>query len=241
MILSVLSERDAVTVAELSEMLQTSESTIRRDLNVLAEAGKLNKVFGGATSIKPKSGVEDVSFASRETEMSEEKTAIGRYAATLVNDGDLVFIDAGTTTYRMIDFLTNKKATYVTNGVAHSRKLVQGGFSTFIISGRVKPVTEAVVGPTGIELINKFNFTKAFMGTNGIDAKAGFSTPELDEGQLKETVVKNSYMTFVLSDHTKFRKIYPVTFAKLKTACIITDYVPYERFKEFTIIKEVMI
>lgn len=240
MILSILSERDAVTVAELSAELNTSESTIRRDLNYLAEEGKLNKVFGGATSIKPKSVVEDVPFTSREAEMSEEKTAIGRYASTLIRDGDLVFIDAGTTTYRMIDFLTNKKANYVTNGVAHSRKLVQGGFSTFIISGRVKPVTEAVVGPSGIKLLSKFNFTKAFMGTNGIDARAGFSTPELDEGQLKESVVKNSYMTFVLSDHSKFRKVYPVTFAPLKTACIITDYVPYERFKELTIIKEVM-
>ena len=240
MILSILSERDAVTVAELSAELQTSESTIRRDLNNLAEAGKLNKVFGGATSIKVDPGVEDIPFESRESAMSDEKTAIGRYAATLIRDGDLVFIDAGTTTYRLIDFLTNKKATYVTNGVAHSRKLVQGGFNTFIISGRVKPVTEAVVGSTGIELLSKFNFTKAFMGTNGIDARAGFSTPELDEGQLKEAVFKNSYMTFVLSDHSKFRKIYPVTFAKLKTACIITDYVPYERFKEYTIIKEVM-
>lgn len=240
MILAMLAQRDAVTVAELSAELKASESTIRRDLNALSEAGKLNKVFGGATSIKMNSGVEEVPFESREGEMSEEKTAIGRYAATLVHDGDLVFIDAGTTTYRMIDFLTNKKATYITNGVAHSRKLVQGGFATYIISGRVKPVTEAVVGPSGIELLSKYNFTKAFMGTNGIDSKAGFTTPELDEGLLKESAVKNSYMTFVLSDHTKFRKVYPVTFAKLKTACIITDYVPYERFKEFTIIKEVM-
>lgn len=172
--------------------------------------------------------------------MSEEKTAIGRYAATLVRDGDLVFIDAGTTTFRMIDFLTNKKATYVTNGVAHSRKLVQGGFPTYIISGRVKPVTEAIVGTNGIGLISKLNFTKAFMGTNGIDLRAGFTTPELDEGQLKEAAVKNSYMTFVLTDHTKFRKVFPITFASLRTACIITDYVPYERFKELTIIKEVL-
>lgn len=238
-ILSILSERDAVTVSELARELGISESTIRRDLTFLSEAGKLNKVFGGATSIKLGSGLEEASFESREGEMSEAKTAIAQYAATLIKDGDFVFIDAGTTTYRLIDFLTEKKATYVTNGVAHSRKLIQMGFTTYIISGRVKPVTEAVVGSEGIGLISKLNFSKAFMGTNGIDGRAGFTTPEFDEGQLKEAAVRNSYMTFVLSDHTKFRKIYPITFASLKQACIITDFVPYEKFKELSIIKEV--
>ncbi len=239
MILSILSERDAVSVAELSKELKISESTIRRDLNFLSDAGKLNKVFGGATSIKLGSGVEEVPFEHKEKEMSAAKTDIARYTATLVHDGDFVFIDAGTTTYRLIDFLTNKKATYLTNGVAHARKLIQTGFDTYIISGRVKPVTEAIVGAEGIALIEKFNFTKAFMGTNGIDMKAGFTTPEHNEGLLKEAAVKNSYMTFVLSDHTKFRKVYPVTFASLKQACIITDFVPYEKFKDITIIKEV--
>ena len=238
-ILQLLSEKDAVTVAELSDLLGISESTIRRDLNTLADMGKLNKVFGGATALHPHTGVTEKTFESRESEMSEEKTAIARYAATLVHDGDFVFIDAGTTTYRLIDFLTNTKANYITNGVAHARKLIRRGFSTYIISGRVKPVTEAIVGATGIELISRFNFTKAFMGTNGIDIQAGYTTPEIDEGQIKEAVMKHSYMAFILSDHTKFRRVFPVGFGDIKKGCIITDAVPDQRYTEATVIKEV--
>jgi len=167
-ILQMLSERDAVTVAELSEALDTSESTIRRDLNYLHEIGKLKKVLGGATAIQSNTGVTEASFESRVSEMYDEKTAIAQYAATLVHDGDFVFIDAGTTTYRLIDFLTNKKATYMTNGIAHSRKLIQKGFDTHVVGGKIKPFTEAVVGSQAIAQINRLNFTKAFVGTNGI-------------------------------------------------------------------------
>ena len=209
-ILQILSEKDAVTVAELAQALETSESTIRRDLSYLDEIGKLKKVFGGATAIQSSTGVTEQPFESRESEMFEEKTAIARYAATFVHDGDFVFIDAGTTTYRLIDFLTNKKATYITNGIAHSRKLIQ-----------------------------RLNFTKAFIGTNGIDLSAGFTTPELDEGAVKEAMVKKAYLTFILSDHTKFRRVFPVSFADIHKGCIITDSVPDERFLQATVIKEV--
>lgn len=239
MILQLLSERDAVTVAELSVILDSSESTIRRDLNTLADMGKLNKVFGGATALHPGTGVTETAFETREGEMSEEKTAIARYAATLVHDGDFVFIDAGTTTYRFIDFLTNAKANYITNGVAHARKLIQKGLDTYVISGRIKPFTEAVVGATGLELISRFNFTKAFVGTNGIDIDAGYTTPEIDEGMIKEAIVKHSYMAFILADHTKFRRVFPVTFANIKKGCIITDAVPDPKYLDATVIKEV--
>lgn len=238
-ILQLLNERDAVTVAELSSMLDISESTIRRDLNNLAEMGKLNKVFGGATALHATAGVTEKAFETREAEMSDEKTAIARYAATLIHDGDFVFIDAGTTTYRLIDFITNSKANYITNGVAHSRKLIQKGFNTYIISGRIKPATEAIVGSTGIQLISRFNFTKAFVGTNGIDLEAGYTTPEIDEGMIKEAIVKQSYMTFILSDHTKFRRVFPVGFADIKKGCIITDSVPDPKYLDATVIKEV--
>ena len=238
-ILQILSEKDAVTVAELAQALETSESTIRRDLSYLDEIGKLKKVFGGATAIQSSTGVTEQPFESRESEMFEEKTAIARYAATFVHDGDFVFIDAGTTTYRLIDFLTNKKATYITNGIAHSRKLIQRGFDTHIVGGKIKPATEAVVGTTAVNLIQRLNFTKAFIGTNGIDLSAGFTTPELDEGAVKEAMVKKAYLTFILSDHTKFRRVFPVSFADIHKVCIITDSVPDERFLQATVIKEV--
>ena len=177
-ILQILSDRDAVTVSELSQMMGISESTVRRDLNYLDDLGKLKKVFGGATAVNQSSGITEASFETRENTMREEKTAIAKYSATLIHDGDLVFIDAGTTTYRMIDFLTNKNAKFVTSGIAHARKLIKKGFSTYIIGGNVKPITEAVVGPESIAMLSKLNFTKAFLGTNGIDIDAGFTTTD---------------------------------------------------------------
>lgn len=240
-ILQVLNDRNAVTVAELSAMLDTSESTIRRDLTYLADTGKLNKVFGGATSITQSSGITETEVGSRENTMSEEKTLIARYAATLIHSGDFVFIDAGTTTLRLIDFIDNRKATYVTNGIHHARRLIQKGLDAYIIGGKIKPVTEAVVGAEGIKNMQGLNFTKAFMGTNGIDIDSGFTTPDIDEALMKETAINKSYMPFMLADHTKFRRVFAVTFSQLKKCCIITDKVKDKKFFESTVIKEVNI
>lgn len=239
LILHILNERGAVTVSELSERLNISESTIRRDLNSLAETGKLNKVFGGATALRQSSGIHEVGVANRAESMSEEKTMIARYAATLIHDDDFIYIDAGTTTARLIDFIDNRNATYVTNGITHGQKLSQKSLNTYIIGGKIKPLTEAVVGASGIKSIEGLNFTKAFMGTNGIDIEAGFTTPDIDEARLKAAAVENSYMTFVLADHTKFRRVCAATFAPLRKGCIITDSCPDVKYSDITIIKEV--
>lgn len=239
-ILSIVNEKSAVTVAELAEVLGISESTVRRDLTALNELGKLKKVFGGATSIIRPEGVYEDNVSQRENLMSEEKTEIARYSAKLINNSDFVFIDSGTTTSRLIDFIDNNKATYVTNGIVHARKLVQKGLNAYLIGGKVKAATEAVVGAQGIANIKSFNFSKAFMGTNGIDIDLGFTTPEIEEAMLKEAAVNRSYMAFVLADHTKFRRVFSVTFSQLRKCCVITDSLPDNRYAKETVIKEVM-
>ena len=226
-ILSIVNDRNAVTVAELAQMLSTSESTIRRDLNALDEIGKIRKVFGGATSVTQSVGMLEDNVSDREHLMYEEKTEIGKYAATLINDTDFVYIDSGTTTSRMIDFITDSKATFVTNGISHARKLIQKGLNAYIVGGKIKPLTEAVVGTVGIANLKSLNFSKAFMGTNGIDVNAGFTTPDLDEARIKEAAVKGAYMAFVLADHTKFRRVFSVTFASAassRTKCPTIDF-----------------
>ena len=239
-ILSIVNDKKAVTVAELAAVLNISESTVRRDLTALDELGKLKKVFGGATSITKLEGVFEDNVSLRETMMSAEKTEIARYSATLINDSDFVFIDSGTTTSRLIDFIENNKATYVTNGIVHARKLVQKGLNAYMIGGKVRSATEAVVGAEGISNLRNFNFSKAFMGTNGIDIAAGFTTPDIEEAMMKEAAVNRSYMAFILADHTKFRRVFSVTFSKLKKCCIITDSMPDTMYMKETVIKEVM-
>ena len=239
-ILSMVNEKSAVTVAELAEVLGISESTVRRDLTALDELSKLKKVFGGATSVTKPEGIYEDNVSLRENLMSEEKTEIARYSAKLINNSDFVFIDSGTTTSRLIDFIDNNKATYVTNGIVHARKLVQKGLNAYLIGGKVKAATEAVVGAEGIANIKSFNFSKAFMGANGIDIDSGFTTPEIEEAMLKEAAVNRSYMAFVLADHTKFRRVFSVTFSPLRKCCIITDSLPDNRYAKETVIKEVM-
>ena len=239
-ILSMVNEKGAVTVAELADWLNISESTVRRDLTALDELGKLKKVFGGATAIARREGIYEDSVSMRETLMREEKTEIARYSAGLINNADFVFIDSGTTTSRLIDFIDNNQATYVTNGIVHARKLVQKGLNAYLIGGKVKGATEAVVGAEGIANLKNFNFSKAFMGTNGIDVTAGFTTPDIEEAMMKEAAVNTSYMAFVLADHTKFRRVFSVTVSQLKKCCIITDAAPDNRYARETVIKEVM-
>mgnify|MGYP003054480452 FL=1 len=127
----------------------------------------------------------------------------------------------------------------MTNGITHARMLIHKGMQTYIVGGKIKPLTEAVVGAEAIKSINCFNFTKAFMGANGIDIGSGFTTPDIEEGLIKETAINKSYMAFVLADHSKFRRVYPVTFAPLQKCCIITNKLPTPEFSQATVIKEV--
>lgn len=237
LILDLINERNTVTVAELAKELDTSESTIRRDLTALDQLGKIRKFFGGASKLNEGFIEDEVSV--KEAQMHEEKTAIAKYAATLINDKDFVYIDAGTTTSRLVDFITNKTATYVTNGITHGRKLIHRGLNAYIIGGRIKPTTEAIIGAEGIANLKNLNFSKAFIGANGIDLQAGFSTPDIEEALIKQTAIEKSYTSFVLADHTKFRRVFPITFSELRKCCIITDSLPDNKFSKETIVKEV--
>ena len=170
---------------------------------------------------------------------TQEKEAISKYAASLINDDDFVYIDSGTTTLEMIKYITNTKAKYITNGIVHAKKLLEKGLSTMIIGGRCKPTTEAIIGPDCIEGISKYHFTKAFMGTNGISLHAGYTTPDVDEALVKQEAVKHAYVSYILADHTKFGKVSSVTFAEIPNCCIITDKEPNKNYSSKTIIKNV--
>ncbi|MGN1111594.1 MAG: DeoR/GlpR family DNA-binding transcription regulator [Acutalibacteraceae bacterium] len=241
-IIDFLSIRKAATVTELAEMLDTSESTIRRDLNALGEMGKLNKVHGGATAIENRIDSVDEDFEVKALKNVEEKKAIARYAASLVNDNDIVFIDAGTTTQMLIDYLdTNLRTVFVTNGIVHAKKLIQKGFKAYIIGGQLKLATQAVIGAEAINSLGKYNFTKCFLGANGVSVDSGFTTPDLEEALVKKEAANRSYMDYVLADHSKFKLVSAITFLELSRACVITDKLTDNKFREFTVIKEVSI
>ena len=238
-ILELLTKQDTVTVGELSQGLETSESTIRRDLVTLDKMGQVKKVHGGAAAIHRVSTVFEEDVTTKSALNVTEKEAIGRVAAGLVTNDDFVFIDAGTTTAAMIDFIyDNVRATFVTNGIVHAKKLIQKGLKAYIIGGQIKLTTEAVVGTEAINNLRKYNFTKTFIGTNGISVKGGYSTPDVEEAAVKSEVLKRGRSNFILGDHTKFDKEYAVTFGILKDACIVTDELEDNEFREHAVVKE---
>lgn len=241
-ILELLTKQDTVTVGELSQGLETSESTIRRDLVTLDKMGKVKKVHGGAAAIHMVSTVFEEDVTTKSALNVTEKEAIGRVAAGLVTNDDFVFIDAGTTTAAMIDFIyDNVRATFVTNGIVHAKKLIQKGLKAYIIGGQIKLTTEAVVGTEAINNLRKYNFTKTFIGTNGISVKGGYSTPDVEEAAVKSEVLKRGRNNFILGDHTKFDKEYAVTFGILKDACIVTDELEDNEFREYAVVKEAFV
>lgn len=229
-ILKLVQENGSVTVQELTERLGASESTVRRDLLFLAEEGRIHKVHGGATAVNSYYD-KDEDVESRKNMNKEEKIQIARYAASLIQPNDLVYLDAGTTTERVIDFITERSAVYVTNAVSHARKLAEAGCEAHILGGKFKLATEAIVGDETVSEMEKYNFTIGFIGTNGISHKSGFSTPDIAEAMVKRKAVMQCRKPYILSDAEKFHQISPITFAAFEDAVIITTEVRKNSFK----------
>ena len=238
-ILSVLSENGSVSVTELTKITDSSESTVRRDLAALAEAGKLKKVHGGA--VAKETGIIMREPAVKEKLMlnSQEKERIAKYAASTICKNDFVFIDAGTTTEKMIAYITEKDATFVTNAFGHAHLLASRGFRVYLTGGEVKDTTEALVGVCCLEAISRYNFTKCFLGTNGIGIDTGFTTHDINEASVKREAARKSRVTYVLADRSKFDRAAAITFSDIGSARIITDKIPDCRYKDAAVITEV--
>ena len=239
-ITETVNSRSSVTIAELSRILDVSPSTVKRDLNILAEAGKITKVRGGAIALGESFSAIEKNVEEKSAIFTAEKAAIAEYAASLVENGDFVFIDAGTTTEKMIDHLPQRDVSFVTNGFIHAKKLAQRGFKVYITGGEIKASTEAIVGAECVLTLRNYNFTKCFMGTNGISLTAGFTTPDVNEARVKAAAIESSRKAFVLADHSKFDEISSATFAQLNKASIITDTLANRKFAAYTLIKEVL-
>ena len=237
-ILARVNKDGSVTVAELMTELDASESTVRRDLMNLAADDKLIKVRGGAISIHGRYGGKDDEVSIRKERHTEEKALVASYAAELIGDDDLVYIDGGTTTGMMLRFLTNREATYVTNALLHAKELADNGMKVYILGGEYKSTTEVIVGEEACESLSKYNFTKGFFGTNGVDADAGFTTPEVRESTLKMLALSRCRERYVLTDASKFGQVATITFGQIADAVVLTDHIP-EPYRKYSNIREV--
>ena len=134
----IVTEKGSASIQELMDALNISESTVRRDLAVLDEQGRIQKVRGGAMVVGDAYSTKEDSVTQKKDKNLAEKREIAKYAASLIKEDDFVYLDAGTTTELMIDYLTTKQTVFVTNAVAHARKLSQAGYTTFILGGEAE-------------------------------------------------------------------------------------------------------
>jgi DeoR family transcriptional regulator, fructose operon transcriptional repressor len=230
-IIEQLGEKQVVTIQELVEATSSSESTIRRDLSQLQKEKKLKRVHGGASLLHQKS--EELSVLEKSAKNLSEKEKIAQLAANLVNDGDCIYIDAGTTTQLMIPHLKDKNIIVVTNGISHLETLTEHQITTYLIGGLVKPKTKALVGSGALNSLNSYRFDKCFMGINGIHLDAGFTTPDPEEAAVKRLAISLSQEAFILADHTKFNEASFSKVADLNEAVIITNEIDEDAAYDF--------
>ncbi len=239
MILEILKNKGIVKINELVKLTDTSESTIRRDLTYLESIQEVKRVHGGATLVKGR--LNEPSYKEKLVQNISEKSKIAKYAASLIEEGDSIYLDAGTTTFEMIQYIDKKDIVVVTNGLKHIDALVEQDINAYILGGRVKARTKAVVGTDALKNLEKFRFDKCFIGANAIHQEYGFTTPDSEEAILKENAIELSKESYVLADESKFGEVAFVKIADIDKAEIITDskIEDYERYAEKTRIKVV--
>jgi DeoR/GlpR family transcriptional regulator of sugar metabolism len=225
-ILDEVRRTGAVRVSDLVERLGVSDMTVRRDLDVLANRGLVDKVYGGATSVAGRS-VDEPGFEAKSVRQLPEKEAIGRLAATLVRPGAAIGVSAGTTTWTLARFLADvPQLTVVTNSIRVADVLRQGAphDRTVVLTGGVRTPSDALVGPVAVGALRTLHLDLVFLGAHGMAAHAGFTTPNLDESGANRAFVESAGRLVVVADHAKWGVVGVSTFADLGEADIlVTD------------------
>lgn len=225
-IVKLINQKGKVTVKELASLYFISPSTIRRDLQELAKQNLIIKVQSGAIAVNYSDNIvfeqTDQEYRLREEVDREDKTIIAKYAAGLIKEEDVVYLDASTSVAAMIPFLP-LKATYVTNSPVLAVQAAQRNLKVLVTGGELKLTTDAYTGSYAIEFLNRFNFIIGFFGTNGIHRTAQFTTPDPIEAAIKRKAFENTIKPYILATKSKFNRVAAVTFAQLSEATLITD------------------
>lgn len=222
--LQAFEKSEIVTLEDLKKILKgTSESTIRRDLKLLASDGEIVLLHGGAA--KKMSGSYEVSYSSRNVLNVKEKNMIARFAATLVKDGEVVYLDAGSTVLRMAKYLKAKDITIVSTNALIAQELEGAKAKCIMVGGDLLLSTSSLVGPMTDSALENMYFDKAFVGASGFSIEAGINTPDSREAKKKQIVHKNSREFYVLADSSKSGKSTLCKAIDLKEATIICEKV----------------
>ncbi|MEH7414379.1 DeoR/GlpR family DNA-binding transcription regulator [Neobacillus drentensis] len=224
-------KQKSASLDELVSVFAVSKNTIRRDVQTLVERGDLKKVYGGVSVIHKK--LE--SYQDRKARNKKQKASIVEKAASYVDDGDVIFLDSGTTTIEMIEYIKGKSLTIFTNSIELIiRALPFSNLTVIFIGGLLDRRTDSFVNPLNMDLLSNYNIKKAFMASTGISLSNGVTNASPLESELKKAIVKRSSEVYLLVDHDKFNKYGVMTYCNLdEIDYLVTDKTPNTSYREY--------
>lgn len=223
-ILTMLKVCDKLLVNDLCEEFDVSPATIRNDLNFLEKQGLLRRTHGGAISCS-KSNFELTSI-QKQYSNSKQKQLIAEYAVNLIEDGDTIALDSGTTAYYLAELLTKKKdLTVVTTDTRVSQILENcPGISVILAGGVIRKGFSCTVGTITNTVLSSFHVDKVFMATNSVTSNGFLCTPNIEQANVKQTLISMGNQVFLLCDSSKFGTHSFAHFGNIKDVdLIITD------------------
>ncbi len=230
-ILDRLSERGHLAVRELASEIAVSEATVRRDLRTLADEGQLELVYGGATALRP----ADQSLQARSQMNFEAKRTIGQLAGGLIEDGEMLFVDAGTTCYELRHSLLKRKRCSV---ILTSTRLASDlgknpDLDLIMLGGHYRPERMDCVGPLTANALDQLRGYVAFIGADGLSPEFGISANDIQTAYLYQHLLRNARETILLADHTKFAAPSLFRICGLQDVSrVVTDRLPEPEWRE---------
>lgn len=222
-IIELLSHKEVLKMAELTDELGISLDTLRRDINLLAGQGKIIKIYGGIKLAETRFG--ESSMDERMINNLEQKEAIARKCSELIHDGDCIYIDSGSTTFQIAKHIKHKKKlTVITNSIPVINELVHSDVELIIIGGKIRSEEQSVVAFDYIFNFHELNVRKAFICCSGITIERGISDYNLEEAITRKKMIAQAKEVYVAADSSKFGKDVTVSIAPLSQIdAIVTD------------------
>jgi len=195
------------TYASLAELLNVSESTVRRDLEWMEEQGVLERTRGGA--ILNQHIRAEAEYIQRAQRFIEEKRLIGKASAALLEPGDVVFINSGTTTAQIIQHIKSvPNVTVITNNTSPMTDMRDLDFELVIIGGTYLPLSKSIIGPFTTDNLNRLYATKCFIGVEGISLKYGCTVSTFAEAEIIRMMIEHTQeQVVIVADHTKWGSV----------------------------------
>jgi DeoR/GlpR family transcriptional regulator of sugar metabolism len=197
-----------VSIADLKDRLAVSEVTIREDLKFLEATNVLTRIRGGA--VVTRNGGIEMPLEETSTTNRAEKMAIGAYAASLVENGQTVIIDVGSTTTELAKALSPElvRVVVITNGLNIALGLESlPGISVIVTGGTLRPLQHSLVAPMGTLVLDQLKADVAFLGCNGVDPSRGFTNTNIAEAEIKQAMVRSAERVVFLADHDKIGRV----------------------------------